>query len=191
MDFRSNAPLERPQAAEQQDHTDTADSRAPCARPRRPANGLRVKRYDAARDYPLIASWWAARDNVCLPADVLPPTACLTVNGRGTPVAACFIWLTNAKAAYLAFPVSAPELAAHTAYRAVGLAIDGALEIAREAGCQMIWAATSSRSIDRLYDRAGLTRSSPHSNFFMLMGSGMSSDMLTEESNGGGVASSR
>ena len=45
----------------------------------------------------------------------------------------------------------------------------------------MIWAATSSRSIDRLYDRSGLTRSSPHTNFFMLLGQGMSHDMLTED----------
>jgi len=182
MDFRSSAPLERPQVADHSDkHTD--DGRTHSVRPGRTARGLRLKRYDAARHYSLVASWWKARGNECLPADVLPPTASLAMLG-GKPVAACFIWLTNAKAAYLAFPVSAPELAPHTAYRAVGLAIEGALEIAREAGCQMIWAATSSRSIDRLYDRAGLTRSSPHSNFFMLMGQDISSDMLTEDTDG-------
>jgi len=182
MDFRSSAPLERPQVADHSDkHTD--DGRTHSVRPGRTARGLRLKRYDAARHYSLVASWWKARGNECLPADVLPPTASLAMLG-GKPVAACFIWLTNAKAAYLAFPVSAPELVPHTAYRAVGLAIEGALEIAREAGCQMIWAATSSRSIDRLYDRAGLTRSSPHSNFFMLMGQDISSDMLTEDTDG-------
>ena len=180
MDFRSSAPLERPEVAVHGDtHTDAG--RAQGARPKRAASGLRARRYDAARDYPLIASWWEARGNECLPADVLPPTASLVML-RGKPVAACFIWLTNAKAAYLAFPVSAPELVSHAAYRAVGLAIEGAIGIAREAGCQMIWAATSSRSIDRLYDRAGLTRSSPHTNFFMLLGrEGLSSDMLTED----------
>ena len=75
--------------------------------------------------------------------------------------------------------MSAPELSPQTAYRAVGLAIEGALEIAREAGCKMVWAATASRSVDRLYDRAGLTRSSPHSTFFMVLDQNVSSDMLT------------
>ena len=183
MNLRSHALLERPEAADQSDtHSERgrASSARPSARPKRTANGFRIKRYDVKQHYSLIASWWKARDNECLPSDVLPPTASLVMQG-GKPVAACFIWLTNAKAAYLAFPFSAPELSAHAAYRAVGLAIDGAIAIAREAGCQMIWAATSSRSIDRLYDRAGLTRSSPHTNFFMLMGQdSLSSDMLTE-----------
>jgi hypothetical protein len=176
MDLLSNALLERPQAAE---HNDTEDGRAQNARPVGTARGLRLKRYAAARDYPLIVSWWKARGDECLPADVLPLTGSLAVNSRGTPIAACFTYLTTAKAGYLAFAVSAPDLSPQTAYRAVGLAIDGALEIAREAGCKMVWAATASRSVDRLYDRAGLTRSSPHSTFFMVLDQGVSSDMLT------------
>lgn len=183
MDYRSGSPPERPHIAEQCD-TDTSNGRTLRARPRGTASGLQLKRYNAARHYPLIASWWEARGNVCLPVDVLPPTGCLAVSGDATPIAACFVWLTNARAAYLAFPVSAPGLESRTAHRAISRAIDGALRIARDAGCQMIWAATSSRSIDRLYDRAGLVRTSAHSNFFMLIEPGMSSDMLTEESNG-------
>jgi hypothetical protein len=179
MDFRSNAPLERP-AADEQGDISIAEDGAQDAPSQRNAGGVRIKRYDAARHYPLIASWWEARGNVCLPADVLPPTGSVAMV-RGKPVAACFIWLTNAKAAYLAFPVNAPELSPRTAYRAVGLAIEDCVRIAREAGCEMIWAATSSRSIDRLYDRCGLTRSSPHTNFFMLLDQGMSHDMLTED----------
>src|SRR5207302_866953 len=135
--------------------------------------------YHAARHYGLITSWWKARGSDCLPAEVLPPTASLVAQGD-KPAAACFAFLCNASAAYLAFPVSAPELSPHTAYRAVGMAIDGAIAIAHEAGCQMIWAATASRSVDRLYSRAGLTRSSPHTNFFMLTRPELSSDMLTD-----------
>src|SRR5437868_7219131 len=118
MDLLSNALLERPQAAEQ---NDIEDGRAQNARPVRTATrGLRLKRYDAARDYPLIVSWWKARGDECLPADVLPLTGSLAVNSRGEPIAACFTYLTTAKAGYLAFPVSAPDLSPQTAYRAVG-----------------------------------------------------------------------
>src|SRR5258707_1169109 len=177
MDFRSDLPLERPHLADDGDMLIDAGP-APRAAPAR-KDGLRLQRYAAARHYALITSWWKARGSECLPADILPPTASLVVQGA-KPVAACFIWLTNARAAYLAFPVSAPELSPHTAYRAVGMAIDGAIAIGREAGCHMIWAATASRSVDRLYSRAGLVRSSPHTNFFMLTRPELSSDMLTD-----------
>ena len=177
MDFRSGLPLERPHFADDGD-TLIETSPAPCAAPVR-RDALRLQRYDAVRHYALIASWWKAHGSDCLPADVVPPTASLAVR-RGKPVAACFIYLTNASCAYLAFPVSAPELSPHAAFRAVGLAIDGAIAIGREAGCQMIWAATTSRTVDRLFGRAGMTRSSPHTCFFMLTKPELSSDMLTD-----------
>lgn len=178
MDFRSAAPLERPEVADHSD-THTDNGRAQNARPVRMVRTLRLESYDAQRHYPLIASWWKARGSASLPAGVLPPTGSITMQGS-TPVAACLVWLTNAQAAYLAFPVSAPELDARTAYRAVSLAIEGAIAIAREAGCQMIWATTASRGIDRLYGRAGLTRTSQQGNYFMLIGEGASPDMLTD-----------
>ena len=167
MDFHSDLPLERPHLADDGDTLIDAGE-APRAAPAR-RDGLRLQRYDADRHYALIASWWKAHGSDCLPADVLPPTASLVTQG-GKPAAACFVYLCNASAAYMAFPVSAPDLSPHTAYRAVGLA----------AGCQMIWAATASRSVDRLFSHAGLTRSSPHTNFFMLTQPELSSDMLTD-----------
>lgn len=180
MDFRSSAPLERPEVADHSD-THTEDGRAQNARPRRErsARPLRTIPYDIAEHYPLIVSWWKARESECLPADVLPPTGSVAVLG-GKPVAACFIWLMNGRASFLAFPISAPGLDARTAYRAVRLAIDGAVAIGREAGCRLIWTSTTSASVDRLYSRAGFTHASPHIDSYMLIGPDLSPDMVTD-----------
>jgi len=173
MDYRSDLPRERTAA-------DYGVTGGRVDRPPASLNGLRREAYEAAQHYQHIAAWWAVRGSACLPVNVLPPTGSVVIRGDDEAVAACLIWLTNAHAAYLAFPVSAPDLEPRLAYRAVGLAIEGALTVGRDAGCRMIWATTASRGIDRLYARAGLVRTSPQGNFFMLIGSSLSADMLTD-----------
>lgn len=134
--------------------------------------------YAVFMHYDTIAAWWKARGDTCLPEDVLPATGAV-VTRDGEPIAACYLWLTNAYAAYIAFPVTAPGLSPRVALRAVEMAVDGAIACARKEGCKMIWGAAENRGVDRIFQRKGLVRTSPPlHNYFMLLDPSISSDML-------------
>jgi len=142
---------------------------------------LRLEPYDTAKHYALIAAWWKARGDECLPADVLPPTGAV-VTRDGEPIALCSIWLTNAKAAYLAFPITAPGLSPKVAYASMVLAIQGAVDIAKLAGCKFIWASTANNGVDRIFTKhVGFTRTTPHHNHFLLLDPALSHDTLVGE----------
>jgi len=140
---------------------------------------LRLEPYEASKHYALIASWWRAQaDAKCLPSDALPPTGVI-VTRDGRPIAACFVYLcTGTTAAYLAFPVCAPALRAGVSLPAIKLAVRGALDLARHAGCKLVWSATENMMIDRTLARVGFTRTTPHHNYFMLLDQAVSHDML-------------
>lgn len=138
---------------------------------------LRLEAYDATKHYELIASWWKARGDECLPADVLPPTGAVTYHGD-RPIAACSVWLTNAAAAHVAFPITAPGLSPIVSFKAVTLAVDGVIDLARAAGAKFIWASAENRGVDRIFVRAGLQRTTPLNSYFLLLEPGMSSDIL-------------
>src|SRR4051812_19442163 len=104
---------------------------------------LRLEPYARARHYALIEQWWKASGNDCLPVDVLPPTAAIALI-EDKPAAACFVYLMDGtRAAYVAWPVSAPELTPRMRYAALELAIAGAVDIARLKRCTMIWSSTT------------------------------------------------
>lgn len=137
--------------------------------------------YDPAAHYDLIAGWWRAHDDsVCLPADVLPPTGVVVLEG-GSPIAASFLYLTNANAAHLAFTVTAPGLRPMRAVRAARQAIAGAIVLGRRCGAKMIWSTTDNAVIDRLAVREGFRRATPHHNHFLLLDSTLSSDLLGKD----------
>jgi hypothetical protein len=138
---------------------------------------LRLEPYRADQHYPLLQAWWKARGDQCLPADVLPPTGAVALHGD-EPAAICSIWLTNAKAAYLAFPITAPELSPRLAYEAVTLAVKGAIDLAKVKGVTFIWAAAENRGVDRIFTRLGLTRTTPLHNYFLLTDAAISHDIL-------------
>lgn len=139
---------------------------------------LRLEPYDAAKHYDLIASWWRLNNNEePLPADVLPPTGAVAcVDDK--PIAACSVWLCNAKAAYIAFPIAAPGLRPRIAHEAIALAIAGCIDIARLEDVKMIWAATTNRTVAALFENAGLKRTTVHTNHYLMLDPALSPDTL-------------
>lgn len=140
---------------------------------------MRPEPYDQAAHYGLIASWWKEHGSEPLPADVLPPRGVVIVDGE-RPIAASFCYLMDGcSAAYIAFTVTEPNLRAALCVRAAQAAIEGAIEIARDAGCKMIWSATTNAVVDRIYtERCGFTRSTPHQNYFQMLDPAVSHEML-------------
>lgn len=143
---------------------------------------LRLEPYDRATHYDLIASWWRGHGAQCLPADVLPLKGSI-VTRDGDPIAACFVYLMNGcRAAYLAFPVTAPDLSPRIRLAALEAALEDAVRIAHKAGCLMIWSSTENKTLDRvLTRRVGFQRTTPHYNYFLLLDPALSHDMLVGE----------
>jgi hypothetical protein len=139
---------------------------------------MRPEPYQRDRHYRLIAQWWRARDADPLPAEALPATGSVVLQDE-VLIAAAFVYLTNARAGYVAFPVCAPELAPVRAARALAIALRSVVQIARAAGCLFLWSATENRLIDRLLTgQAGFVRSTPHYNYFQLLDPELAPDML-------------
>jgi hypothetical protein len=138
---------------------------------------MQLEDYDAARHYGIFAQWWRARGDECLPADVLPPTG-VVVTRDGEAIAACLVWLTNAKTAHVAFPIDAPGLSPIAAYKAISMAIDGVIALAFRSGCKMIWASAENRGVDRIFKRAGLIRTTPLNSYFMFSDPTIRNDIL-------------
>lgn len=144
-------------------------------------HALRLEPYDPARHYADVASWWAARGDKCLPADVLPPTGAVAYDGEEV-VAACSLWLTNAKAAHLAFPIVKPDLRPIIAFRAVELVVAECIAIAQRHDVTMIWGTAEHQGVDRIFTRAGLSRVTPQLNsYFLFLKPEVSHDILVGE----------
>jgi len=140
---------------------------------------LRLEPYEADKHYPLIAAWWQGHDNACLPVDCLPKTGAIAVSDNDGPVAASFCFLSNSAVAFLAFPICQPGLPARTALKALAIAINGAVAIARVSGAKMIWSTTENGVVDHVYTKvAGFKRSTPHTNYFLLLDPTICPDML-------------
>lgn len=95
------------------------------------------------------------------------------------PVAASFCFLCDGtKFAYVAFTVTAPGISARLKVSAALAAIQGAVEIAKRAGCKIVWTSTENLTIARLSERAGFVRTTPHINLFMPIDPTIEPDML-------------
>lgn len=130
--------------------------------------------------YPLVAAWWRARGNEALPADVLPPTGSVVIDW-GCPIAASFCYISG-KVAFIAFTVARPDLPPRLAIRASTRAITDAIDLARTAGCTLMWSTTEHPVIDRIYRRStAFRRTTPHHNYFLIADDALSFDMLVGE----------
>jgi hypothetical protein len=143
---------------------------------------LSTRPYDAALHHPVLTEWWRARDDDdVFPIDVVPPTGVVIYDGA-EPIAACSVWLMNARACYIAQAITKPDLPARLAHAAVTLAINGCVDIARKHGVKLIWAATSNNAQSRIFERAGLTKSLPCHNHFMTLDPSVAPDTLVDQS---------
>lgn len=138
---------------------------------------VKVRLYQPV-DYQFVADWWKAHGSEALPADVLPPTGVI-VTRDGQPIAASFCYLSNARAAYVDFTVAKPGLPAILSLRAAQRAVEGAVAIAREAKCLMVWTLTAHRAIQRIYADMGFKPTSPQQHYYLLLDQSVSPDMLT------------
>ena len=85
-------------------------------------------------DLTFIKKWWEAWPEWVSPADDFLPETGVVVESNGKPVAAGFIYLTNAKVALLEWIVSDPEYREKNRKQALELLITGAEGIIKDLG---------------------------------------------------------
>ena len=85
-------------------------------------------------DLTFIKKWWEAWPEWVSPSDDFLPETGVVVENNNKPVAAGFIYLTNAKVALLEWIISDPEYREDNRKQALELLITGAEEIIKDLG---------------------------------------------------------
>lgn len=135
--------------------------------------------YDAAVHFEFISKWWELYyGKIDMPVDCVPPTGAVAM-WKGKPVAAAFIYQTNAKMAMIHLPVVDPELGAGRRVFFLRSVIDGAIEMAKAwlDGKGFIWCCTDHSVVARVYRERGMTCPGESDIFFLPVGS-QSSEFL-------------
>lgn len=117
---------------------------------------LRVRKTTAA-DVALSNEWRLRHKVPDLQPDALPPTGVVCVEGEN-PLAMAWLYISNSKLAYLAWPVTAPGLGPRKARQALRLACKHQVDLALVLGIKYIVATSSSRGLSKIFEECGLIK---------------------------------
>lgn len=98
---------------------------------------MRVRAYNPTKDYTTMCEWWEGRHPVAS-KDELPSTGFFAEDDDGTPVAALFLILTNAKFAYFETAATNPKVSWELRDQGMLDIIHHASEIAKSLGFRRI-----------------------------------------------------
>lgn len=135
--------------------------------------------YNKAEHLHLIQKWWAEYyDGFSFADECLPETG-VVVAYKGKPVAAAFIYQTNAKMAMIHYPVVDPSLGAGNRVFFLRTVVDGAIEAAKVwlGGEGFIFSITDHSVVGRTYQQRGMECSGEADLYFYPVGQ-QSAEML-------------
>lgn len=118
----------------------------------------------------LLGNAWRALHKVPqVPLEALPPTGCVAWLGE-EPLAMAWLYFSNSKLAYLAWPVAKPGLAARKSRSALEACFRQLIALAREAGASFIVTTASHRGLTRLLASLGMKQGTEHTILTMEVG---------------------
>lgn len=100
--------------------------------------------------------WRIARGVPVVPEGALPPTGYVACREDGFPLAAMWLYLSNSKLAYLAWPVTNPEAGVREASEALKLLFAQLCLTALDAGATYVVATSASRGLTKLLVDCGM-----------------------------------
>ena len=106
-------------------------------------------------DLTFIRKWWEAWPEWVSPADDFLPETGVVVESNSKPVAAGFIYLTNAKVALLEWIVSDPEYREKNRKQALELLITGAEGIIKDLGYKYSFSICRHKSLIETHKKLG------------------------------------
>ena len=98
---------------------------------------MNVEAWDPARHMSTVLGWWHSRHGIDFAPELLPTTGYLALTDT-TPIAACFIYLTNSKVALIGWPITNPESSKQERHVSLMLLFDILHKVAKEAGCTLV-----------------------------------------------------
>ncbi len=115
-----------------------------------------------AEDLPQANHWRRQRGVPELQADALPETGCVASEG-GQTLAMVWLYISNSKLAYLAWPVTRPGISPRKASQALKACFQQLISLARALGMRYLVSTSSSRGLTRLLVKSGFeTENLPH-----------------------------
>jgi len=112
-------------------------------------------------DYPLVRSWWAARNLPPVHADLLPPLGAMAEQD-GRPLAVVWAYRDrDTPVAMLGWAVTAPDNAPRVSAAALDRTVDALLRILQNDGFRMIFAMYGVPALARLLAKHGFVSGDP------------------------------
>lgn len=116
---------------------------------------MRLRPYKP-EDASMSNDWRKARKVPAVPEEALPKTGSVCLRDDGTPIAMAWLYLTNSKMTYFAWPVTSPQAAPREAKEALTLLIVELHTLARVLGFSIIFSTSTSRGLTKLLLQSGM-----------------------------------
>lgn len=126
------------------------------SRPIPESGDLQITVYDKKRHWLVLEAWWEARGFPSADPALLPPTGRVALF-QGNPIAAAFLFKTDAKSATIGNLVSDPLSTKSDRSDAIDLLLLTLAEIAEDEGFLMVAAATNHPGLVTRYEKLGWT----------------------------------
>lgn len=115
---------------------------------------LRIRQFEAARDYPTVAAWWAGHGWEPVPEAVLPPTG-YVVEFVNKPIVAGWLYRTDSAIAWLEWVISDPTSTPGPRNKATDRLISTASEAAKALGHTVIFSSLTHPRLIQRYENHG------------------------------------
>ena len=101
-------------------------------------------------DFEIANRWRRARRVPELDDSIMPKTGSACLDSAGEPIAFAWLYLSNSKLGYLAWPVTKPRLNPRVAHEALTLVVTELCGLAKALGIRSIMSTVASRGLQRL-----------------------------------------
>lgn len=115
---------------------------------------LEMKYVDLIKDYPLLKSWWEAREFPPANPRFMPPTG-LMISSQGEPVCAGFLFKSDANAAIIGNIVSNPKATGEIRSLALDALLEALAGLAKSEGFGMVCCSTDLPRLMKRFEKHG------------------------------------
>jgi hypothetical protein len=115
---------------------------------------VEIVNFDLLKHYGSICDWWRRQGWEPIPLDMLPKTG-LVVEEKGLPLAAGFLYSSDANISWFEFMVTNPDTEKRVNLKAINLLVESILKRSKEMGYPLCFTSTIRPGLVRIYKKHG------------------------------------
>lgn len=117
---------------------------------------MKIRLFDAAKDYQMVCDWYARWKYAPIPLEVMPPDGLIVSNGQ-YDVGAAWLFVTNARVALIEGAILNPDVPKEFRKGSHDFIINCMEYLAKEQGCIDMWVICKDRFLTSLCKKNGFT----------------------------------